>query len=102
MIRICVKSSHCFFVERKVEQFKVIIDNVLITMESQNEILDMTLEGEVSREVIERLWADVFSVVYLYLGTYPRIISEQSGRACKLPEILSGLSGNLRIKREHP
>lgn len=75
MIRICVKSSHCFFVERKVEQFKVIIDNVLITMESQNEILDMTLEGEVSREVIERLWADVFSVVYLYLGTYPRIIS---------------------------
>ncbi|MBO5165987.1 MAG: hypothetical protein J6B90_05220 [Lachnospiraceae bacterium] len=75
MIDIYIKASHEFFKKNKVEEFQVNIDEVSVAMHSEDELLVLTMQGEVERKIIERLCADILSIIFIYLGAYPRIVS---------------------------
>ena len=77
MIDIYIKASHEFFKKNKVEEFQVNIDEVSVAMHSEDELLVLTMQGEVERKIIERLCADILSIIFIYLGAYPRIVSRE-------------------------
>ncbi len=73
MIKIFMSAKHPFFAQNYVKEFQITIDNVLVTIGSKDDEMHMHLQGEVSVQIIENVWADVFSIVALYLGAYPQI-----------------------------
>lgn len=75
MISFCVKSKHDFFKKNRIEEFTVEINNILVNFRGEADMLIISMQGNVSLLVIEDLWADIFSIIFIYLGTYPKIIS---------------------------
>lgn len=75
MIKICMKASHKFFEKNIVKKFSVIIDRIVVELYSEKDVITMTLQGNVSVGIVEKLWADIYSIIFIYLGAYPKMIS---------------------------
>lgn len=73
MNTIQLKMEHLFFQRNKVADFQVQIENATVTMESNYNLLVIVLKGK-SIEKLNELMLDMLSVLFLYLGGYPKIV----------------------------
>lgn len=68
-----VKDGTSVFQRNKVADFQVQIENATVTMESNYNLLVIVLKGK-SIEKLNELMLDMLSVLFLYLGGYPKIV----------------------------
>lgn len=73
MIR--AKLQHKFFIFNNVKEFEVHIENVQIKLWSKAYTLFIEINGSQEIEKLKTMLFNLFSIIFLYLGSYPIILS---------------------------
>ncbi len=66
--------QHCFFGGNKVNKFETQIDNAEISLWSIGRSLHIEIHGKKAVKKLEELMLELFSLLFLYLGGYAKII----------------------------
>ncbi|MGF7145026.1 hypothetical protein HNQ56_003459 [Anaerotaenia torta] len=70
--------EHPFFATNRVEKFKNKIDNTEVSIWSSDKRLYINIYGRKTVEKIEALMLEIFSLLFIYLGSFAKIIKIES------------------------
>ncbi len=74
--------QHNFFLHNKVDKFNIQIDNSKVTIWSNGKKLDIEINGEKAVKELEGIMLELFSLLFIYLGGYTKIIKIETNGQC--------------------
>ncbi|MCD8015678.1 MAG: hypothetical protein LUG99_21455 [Lachnospiraceae bacterium] len=75
MNELIVKIKHPYFTRRTVIDFTEVIDNVRVSVNFCDDVVQMKFIGRKGKEKLCSLSYEVLSIVFIYMGSFPKIES---------------------------
>lgn len=73
MNTIEVKLTHKYFESHTIGAFSVTIENVEVSISTDGNRLDLAISGRKKSTTLRKLFYDIYSLFFIYLGSFPRL-----------------------------
>lgn len=73
MNTIEVKLTHKYFESHTIDAFSVTIENINVLISMAGKRLDLAISGRKKSTTLRKLFYDIYSLFFIYLGSFPRL-----------------------------